>query len=262
MTHARTRLGVAIGGWLLALAMGAASLATAQGDPALQGRLLLPSKGPIYLYRDGTKALVHPAPLSDAEIDAIPVAADVEVVDPTPALPASVAVALPAATTAYLVLDIMPTNCGRRPTCLESLPRVAALLEQARAAGVHVLHSGTSPTSTFLPEVEPLPEEPVVASGPDKFFNTNLDELLRARGVTTTVIVGTAANGAVLYTSFGATARGYRVVVAEDGISADTPYIERYSRFQLLNQPGSANPTNAPLAPGVTLSRTDLITFE
>ena len=77
------------------------------------------------------------------------------------------------------------------------------------------------------------------------------------------MIVGTAANDAVLYTSFGASTRGYTVVVAEDGISAPDDFAVLLTRYQLLNQPGFGNPENEPLRErAVTLSRTDLINFQ
>ena len=74
--------------------------------------------------------------------------------------------------------------------------------------------------------------------------------------------MGTAANGAVLYTAFGACARGLSVVVAEDGISSRDPFATYLARYQLLNQPGFVNAQNVPLQPkAVTLSRSDLISF-
>jgi nicotinamidase-related amidase len=76
------------------------------------------------------------------------------------------------------------------------------------------------------------------------------------------VIVGSATNGAVLYTTFEAGLRGYTVVIAEDGTSADSGFIQHYSLFQLLNEPGFSNPQNTPLKAGaVTLSKTSLVTF-
>jgi len=75
-------------------------------------------------------------------------------------------------------------------------------------------------------------------------------------------MVGTKTSGAILYTACAANARGFAVVVAADGVSADSDYIQHYSLFQLPNQPGFPNSANAPLAPhAVTLSQTNLITF-
>ena len=57
--------------------------------------------------------------------------------------------------------------------------------------------------------------------------------------------------------------RGYTVVVAQDGISAEPEFPITLTRWQLLNQPGFTNADNKPLAKGmVTLSTTDQITFK
>ncbi len=75
--------------------------------------------------------------------------------------------------------------------------------------------------------------------------------------------MGSAANGAVLYTVFGLNLRGITVVVAQDGISAEPEFPITLTRWQLLNEPGFANADNKPLAKGfVTLSTTDLVTFK
>ena len=80
--------------------------------------------------------------------------------------------------------------------------------------------------------------------------------------MTHAIVVGTAANGAVLYTAFAANARGLTVVVAEDGISSRDPFATYLARYQVLSQPGFPNQQNVPLQPkAVTLSRSDLISF-
>lgn len=178
-----------------------------------------------------------------------------------PEIPAPVAVELDAATAALLVLDLSDQLCGQVPACRDTVPRVKALLDAARAAGARVVFSlGRAAGQSVLAELEPRPDDPVVRSSADKFFNTDLAE--RLEGVTQAVAVGTAANGAVLYTSFAACARGMAVVVAEDCISSRDPFATWLARYQLLNQPGFANAQNAPLqAKAVTLSRSDLIRF-
>ena len=94
-------------------------------------------------------------------------------------------------------------------------------------------------------------------------FRTDLEEILNQRGIRAVVMVGTTANGAPMYTAMGATVREYLVVVAEDAISATTPFETLLARYQLLNQPGRDNPRNEPLRPNaVTLTRTDLITLQ
>jgi nicotinamidase-related amidase len=178
-----------------------------------------------------------------------------------PALPEPTPVALDPATSAYLILDINSAVCPPRPACLASVPAITRLLQRARAAGVFVGYSTTA-GAEVLPDVLPRPDDPVVTSRADKFFDTELDQILKSRGVQTVVLVGSAANGAVLYTSFGAVERGYTVVVAEDGISSGPEFDTYLAEYQVLNQPGFANPTNEPLRPtAATLSRVDLITF-
>jgi nicotinamidase-related amidase len=180
-----------------------------------------------------------------------------------PTLPQPVAVTVDAKTTAYLVLDLTSVICAPLPACRATLPAAAALLTKARNAGALVVYSQTpTPGSMVLPEVAPRPGEPTVATRADKFFGTVLDDTLKSKGIKTVVIVGSAANGAVLYTAFGANERGYTVVVAVDGISAADPFAVFATQYQLLHQPGFDNRDNKPLVDDrVTLSRTDLITF-
>ncbi|TMF67752.1 MAG: cysteine hydrolase [Chloroflexi bacterium] len=183
-----------------------------------------------------------------------------------PKIPDAVAVTVEAPTTALLVLDITTVICTPRPACVASVPKIQALLKKARDAKAFVVYSQTTTAGTqVLPEVAPVAGEPQVAGRADKFFSTNLDDLLKSKGIKTAVIVGSAAHGAVLYTSFGANERGYTVVVAEDGMSVgDTETFGlTVAKWQLLNQPGFANPENKPLDPQhVTISRSDLVTFK
>ncbi len=180
-----------------------------------------------------------------------------------PAIQPSVPVTVNPATTAYLVLDDSSAVCTENPHCVATLPAAAHLLAKARAADALVVFSKTiNPGDRVLPQVAPRGGEQTVAARANKFFGTDLDHILRSHGIKTAVMVGTKTNGAILYTAYAANARGYTVVVATDGVSADSDYIQRYSLFQLLNQPGFPNAASTPLAPhGVTLSDTNLIRF-
>lgn len=182
-----------------------------------------------------------------------------------PSLPALNAVTMPAGKTAVLVLDLIDPTCGTRPRCVASLPKVADLLKRARDAKATVVYSLTTAEGvTVRPEVAPVSGETIVRAPADKFLGTNLDQFLKSVGATHLVIVGTAAHGAVLYTSFGANARGYTVVVPQDGISvgADEEFGLAVAQWQLLNQPGFANASNLPLtAARVTLSTIEGVTF-
>ena len=166
-------------------------------------------------------------------------------------------------TDALLVLDFNgadaadsgPCNKTTKPRCLDSLPKVRGLLDKARAKGVFVAYSVT-PTATpadIRQEVAPQPGEPVVKSGPDKFLNTNLGELLANKGVKRVIVMGTASEGAVLVSATDAALHGMTVVVPVDGMSSTEPYAEQYVAWHLTHAPG--------VAPKTTLTRIDMIGF-
>ena len=183
---------------------------------------------------------------------------------PIPAIPAPVAVEVPVAGAALLVLDITNTICDARPSCVTSVPKIANLVKKARDAKVPIIYSTTTTAGTLVrPEITPQSSDVTIAGRADKFFGTNLEKLLTDNKVQNAVVVGSASNGAVLYTVFGLNLRGITVVVAQDGISAEPEFPTTLTRWQLLNEPGFTNADNKPLAKGfVTLSTTDLITFK
>lgn len=178
-----------------------------------------------------------------------------------PTIPDPVKVTVDPAATAVLVLDLSDMFVGQAAAIRETVPAVKKLVQRARAAGARIVFSlGRAAEQRVLPDFEPRPDEAVVRSSADKFFNTDLAE--RLAGIRYAVVVGTAANGAVVYTSFGCCARGITVAVAEDGISTRQPFSTWVARYQLLDQPGFPNKQNEPLKErAVTLTRTDLITF-
>lgn len=165
------------------------------------------------------------------------------------------AVKLAPKTTALLILDIekLTTNMQRRPRAVASVPRIAALLAKARAAGMPVAYSLTSrgEPETILKEVTPRKGEPIVKASVDKFHGTRLEAILKKRGVKTVLVVGTAAEGAVLHTATAAAIRGFDVVVPVDGLSSSELYAEQYTAWHLVNAPGSRRRTR--------LTRTDMI---
>jgi nicotinamidase-related amidase len=118
-------------------------------------------------------------------------------------------------------------------------------------------------SSNWLPQVAPAPGDPFFAShGQDRFYESDLDKTLKAKGITTVVLTGWKISGSVLYTSIGATLRGYTVVVPEDASLAASDFEDAIGVYQMLNQ-GSANARNEPLKPKAsTLSRSDMITFQ
>jgi nicotinamidase-related amidase len=182
-----------------------------------------------------------------------------------PSQPDPVAVALDPATTALLVFDVIEHISARQPQCREQLaPAIAALLARARQAGVTVAYGTRAANmSTWLPEVAPAPGDIKIENhAQDRFYNTELDKALKAKGITTLILTGWKVSGSVTYTSVGATLRGYTVVVPVDATSDATDYEIVIGKHQILNQ-NSANATNEALkAKASTLSRTDLIRFK
>jgi len=159
--------------------------------------------------------------------------------------------------TAFLILDIEQLTCNpeRRPRCIASVRKIQGFLQKARAKGMPVVYSltGRGTRETILPEVTPKADEPIVQSSVDKFFKTDLDEILRGKGVKTVIIAGTTAEGAVLHTATGAAMRGYNVIIPVDGMSAGNLYAEQYTAWHLINAPGTRRRT--------TLTRFDMIGF-
>src|SRR6185312_5418884 len=172
-----------------------------------------------------------------------------------PAAPAIKPVTVDPKTTALLMLDFMKQNCGQRPRCIATLPAMKKLLDSARAAKAHVVYSiiANSTINDVLPDVAAKSDEPSVLSGPDKFRNTDLEKILKDKGITTVITVGTASNGAVLYTASGAALRGMNVIVPVDGMSAVDPYAEYSTAFTFTNAPSVSAKT--------TLTRSDMIKF-
>jgi nicotinamidase-related amidase len=191
---------------------------------------------------------------------AVPAASAQTIVDEwssvkAPPAPELKAVSIDPKTTALLMLDFVTPNCTQRPRCMASVPAVKKLLGEARAAGLLIVYAtgATGKRADTLAELAPKDSEPVVSTGVDKFFNTELERILKDGGIKTVIAIGTAAHGAVLYTASGAALRGMQVIVPVDGISADSPYSEQYTAWHL---------TNAPVVSrNVTLTKFDLIKF-
>jgi nicotinamidase-related amidase len=76
----------------------------------------------------------------------------------------------------------------------------------------------TDPVSLIIPEVQPLPHEPVVVKHRvNAFFGTDLESILRAHAIDTLVLLGHATSGVILSTVRYAADADYRLVVVEDG---------------------------------------------
>jgi nicotinamidase-related amidase len=173
----------------------------------------------------------------------------------TPAAPEVKAVTLDPKTTALIMGDLMNQSCAKRPRCVAALPAMKKLLGETRAAKVAVIYSTIPNTTTadIMPEVAPAADEPSVTSGVDKFFKTNLEQVLKDRGIQTIILVGTSAEGLVNYTGGEAALRGFNVIVPVDGMASVEAFAEQYVAWHM---------THAPIiSPKVTLTRTDMIKF-
>jgi len=165
-------------------------------------------------------------------------------------------VTVDAKTTALLVMDFLPGGyCAKQPRCVAALPSVKKILDAARAANATVIYSiaGNFTMADTLKEVAPLGNEPYVKAHADKFLDTDLDKILKDKGIQTVITTGTSGNGAVLYTASEAAIRGYKVIVPVDGLPSTDPYAEQLTVWQLAHGPGFAKQ--------VTITRSDMIKF-
>jgi nicotinamidase-related amidase len=169
-------------------------------------------------------------------------------------------VTVDSAHTALLILDMYASFCSeaQRPRCIPTIPRIQRLLATARAHKMMVIYSGGPPSSTAFnmpPDaLTPLPSEPMLRAGADKWVGTDLEKMLATGGIQSIIVVGTSAEGAVLYTASGAAPRNIMAIVAVDGISSVNPFGELAAAWILKNTSGS-------ISSHVTLTRTDLITM-
>jgi len=182
-----------------------------------------------------------------------------------PATPDPARVTLDPKTTALMVLDYVEDICNNQVSCkTKMLPAMTPFMERVRKAGLTVAYGTRAPNQTkWLKEVAPTPGDiRVTNTAQDRFYGTDLDKELKAKGIKTLIMVGWKISGSVTYTSVGAMAHDYTVVVPMDTTSAGSDYETTIGFYNVLNS-GNANLANQPLKPSaVTLTRTDMITFQ
>ena len=166
--------------------------------------------------------------------------------------------------TALLVIDVQK---GFDEIAASGLPRnnpgaesrIAELLAAFRAAGalvIHIRHASREPGSVFRPEhpgyvvqdlARELPGEPVLVKHVNSaFIGTDLDGLLRTRGIRTLVIVGATTNHCVETTTRMAGNLGYDARLVRDatwtfertGPDGDTHPAEAIHAMSLANLSG------------------------
>lgn len=160
--------------------------------------------------------------------------------------------------TALIVMDLQTNSCNaeRRPRCLDTIAPVSELMKRARAKGMPVIHSITTSGSLeiLLKDVAPVAGEPYVKASVDKFLKTELEDILKSKGIANVILVGTAAEGAVLATATGAAQRGMKVIIPVDGMSSADVYTEQYVATYMTKSPGTAS--------AATLTRTGMIDIQ
>ncbi|UVJ42763.1 cysteine hydrolase [Pseudomonas sp. LS1212] len=119
----------------------------------------------------------------------------------------------------------------------EAVANIAQLLAAARAAGrpvVHVRHLGTvgglfdpqGERGTFIPELQPLSDEPIVEKRlPNAFNGTTLQTLLEKVGHLDIIVCGFMSHSSVSTTVRAAKDYGYRCTLVEDACATrDLPF--------------------------------------
>jgi nicotinamidase-related amidase len=77
----------------------------------------------------------------------------------------------------------------------------------------------------IIPELETQPNDYFIRKRTyDAFFATDLDLLLRQKGIKNLIIAGTVANICVLHTAGSARLRDYEIILPADAISSLTPF--------------------------------------
>jgi nicotinamidase-related amidase len=167
------------------------------------------------------------------------------------------AVTIDPKTTALLSLDFNGKSCTAkgRPRCAAAIPAVEKLIQQARAKGMLVLHTATSSMKDdeFVKELAPAAGEKVLRGKGDKFVGSDMEKILKDKGITTVVLMGTAGHQAVLYTALGAVLRDFKAIVPIDTMPSDEAYMEQFTIWEIGN--GSQLKENA------TLTRSDMVKF-
>jgi nicotinamidase-related amidase len=174
-----------------------------------------------------------------------------------PPAPPVKAVTIDKSTTALLMLDFNKQTCDmeRRPRCVASIPKIKKFLSDARTAGIPVIFTlgGGGKRADLPTDLTPAANEPSILAGLDKISGTEVEKILKEKGIKTVIMVGAAAHGAVLYTASSAAMHGMKVIVPVDGISGDIPYAEQYTIWHLANVP--------IIGPAFTLTTIDQVTF-
>ncbi len=162
-------------------------------------------------------------------------------------LPQPKPVALESKSTAILALDLSARCDDPKQICSKLVPAVGEFLEKARAASVLIIHTASgagkgTPLGVMASALKRRQDEPLLYPDAfDKFYDGELQKLLKEKDIKNLIITGASTNVAVLYTATTA-ARIYRynVVIPIDGVIAASSYEQQYSFHQFTVLPGNA----------------------
>jgi len=151
--------------------------------------------------------------------------------------------------TALIVVDmqvdfVSPGGKLVVPEAQKTIPAIRHLIDQAREADVPVIftqdwHRADDPEfslwpahavegtsgAEIIPELHPSSKDYFVRKRTyDAFFATDLDLLLRQKGIRNLIIAGTVSNICVLHTAGSASLHGYEIIIPEDALSSLTPF--------------------------------------
>jgi nicotinamidase-related amidase len=175
-----------------------------------------------------------------------------------PPLPELKQVTVDPKTTALLLFDFMKENCGARPRCVEAVPKLKALDDKARAANMMVAYTFPNNGDPIDPSIAPKDKSEVVdqkQGGPDKFYNDDLDQRLKAKGIKTVILCGTSAQGVGIGSGGAAAQHGYEVIYPIDCLPAESAFREAYAAWHMG---GGGPPVTTK---HVTVTRSDMIKF-
>jgi nicotinamidase-related amidase len=161
-------------------------------------------------------------------------------------------------TTALFLFDFMNTNCNERPRCVEAVPKLKALMDRARGAGMLVAYTMPGNGKIVDPSIAPHDGEVVdqKQGGPDKFLGSDLDQRLKDHGIKTVILCGTSAQGVGLGTGAAAAQRGYYVIYPVDCLPSESAFREAYAAWHMG---GGGPPVTTKW---VTVTRSDMIKFD
>ncbi len=131
-----------------------------------------------------------------------------------------------AATAALLVVDVQNDVMDASVRRKETVANIATLVDRARAAGVPVVwvrhHAEEelalgSPGWEIVSELAPADGEPIVDKAfSDSFAETDLADVLAARGVDAVVLCGAQTDACIRNTFYGGLYRGYPMTLVTD----------------------------------------------